>query len=158
MKKRVVVMMLAFALSLGTMTGCGDKASEEPATKTEASETKDDAEDTKAPEEEKKDTKENSDYSSWTGKEWNAASDEEKKEASRYFLVETTKATAEAAGQEWTEQMESAAITDQAVEAEIAALDQLFAVDESMSMSELIKQTTETAGAIIDQATQQATE
>lgn len=158
MKKRVVVMMLAFALSVSTMAGCGDKASEKTATKTEASETKDDADDTKAPEEEKKDTKENSDYSSWTGKEWNAASDDEKKDAGRYFLVETTKAATEAAGQEWTDQMESAAITDQAVEAEIAALDQMFAADESMSMSDLIKQTTETAGAIIDQATQQATE
>lgn len=161
MKKRVVVMMLAFALSVGTMAGCGDKANEKPATKTEASDSKDDAKETKDPEEEateNKEKSESSDYSSWTGKEWKAASDDEKKEAGKYFLVETTKATTEAAGQEWTDQIEAAAITDQAVEAEIMVLDQMFAADESLKMSDLIKQTTEAAGAIMDQATQQPTE
>lgn len=94
------------------------------------------------------------DYSLWTAKEWNSASDEEKKNASKYYLVESIKVTAQAAGQEFSKEME-ATITEEAITANIMVLEAAFAADESMDLKGLLDMTTNAANTMMESAMQQ---
>lgn len=165
-KKLAIAVAMSCALMAGVVTGCGNKEEAAPAATTVAAteaattaaesteveaeteaetETETEAETEVETEAETKAADSASgDYTSWTGKEWSAASDDEKLAATRFYLIETTKLTAEAMGQEYTSEME-AAYTDDVIKASIPTLDAAFAADASMTLQQLLDMTAEAA-------------
>lgn len=142
MRKRVIMAAVVCGVVLASMvSGCGKKgaptAPADNAVTTEA---------TTAQEQGATD-----DYLSWTGKEWKNASAEEKEAASKFYLVESIKVTAEAAGQDVGSMVE-AAVTPEAVTANVAVLDAAFSADESMKLKDLLDMTTDAASAMMDVA------
>lgn len=172
-KKLAVAAAMSCVLMAGVITGCGNKEASAPTTTaaavtTEAAateaettvaepsaETATEAAETTAAEAKDEAAADAGDYTSWTSKEWSAAGDEEKLAVTKFYLIETTKATAEAMGQEYTSQME-AAYTDDVVKASIPTLDAAFAADANMTLQDLLDITTEAAAGMAEYATQQA--
>lgn len=152
MKKKLAMILLGCALTASALTGCAGSSNEQTETKVEATNENDkgitDSKDTKDAEEEKK---ADADYASWTGKEWAAASEEERAKAAKYYLVETTKATVKASGAEYTDEMEDSILTEEAVSATISALDMGFGTSEEIKISDLIKTATSAADSILNQ-------
>lgn len=124
MKKKIVIFLMACALSASIATGCGGSTDKKEATRIEAAEEK------------------NIDYASWSGKEWKEADEKQKKAAAEYYLVEVAKITAEAAGTEYTDAMKTSILTDEAVKTTISALDAGFATDETITVEKLIETAT----------------
>lgn len=153
MKRNLVVTMLVSgAIVSGLVTGCGNKeaapssASTTQAVVTEAESTAAETteaeitEETTAEETEKEEAEssnKNGDYLSWTGKEWKNASDEEKKEAAKAYLVESMNIAAKAAGQDLGSAVE-AAITPEAVSATVDTLEMTFSADENIKLQDIL--------------------
>lgn len=157
-KKTVVVVAMSCVLTMGLITGCGDKETATPttATTTVAIEKTIAVEETKATEEMKEEAAKSAksgDYLSWTAREWTAASDDDKAAATKLYLIESMKVTAEAMGQEFTSQMETA-ITDEAVKASIVTLESAFAADPDIKLQDILEATNEAAAMMGDMATQ----
>lgn len=151
-KKLVIVAVISGILMTNILTGCGKK--EVPVESQNMSvETTEEVDESLIGSEETK-AEVMDDYSLWTAKEWNSASDEEKKNASKYYLVESIKVTAQAAGQEFSKEME-ATITEEAITANIMVLEAAFAADESMNLKDLLDMTTNAANAMMESAMQQ---
>lgn len=166
-KKIVVVVAMSCVLAMGLITGCGNKETAAPTTvattvdteaKEETKAVEETAAETKAAEETKEEAAKSAksgDYLSWTASEWTAASDDDKAAATKMYLIETTKATSKAMGQEFTSQME-AAITDNMVKASIVTLDTAFAADPNMKLQDILDATNEAAAMMGEMATQPA--
>lgn len=157
-KKTVVVVAMSCVLTMGLIIGCGDKETATPttATTTVAIEKTIAVEETKATEEMKDEAAKSAksdDYLSWTAREWTAASDDDKAAATKLYLIESMKVTAEAMGQEFTSQME-AAITDEAVKASIVTLEAAFAADPDIKLQDILEAANEAAAMMGDMATQ----
>lgn len=119
MKKRfLIAATVACMLAAGFVTGCGSKTADAPTTAA-----------TEAVVE--------IDYMTWSGKEWNAADDTEKAAAAKLYLIETAKAAAKVADQEFTSEME-ASITDEDVNTVIESLESAFVADESITIQQLL--------------------
>lgn len=164
MKKNLVVMLgISTMLMAGVVTGCGKteavapttsvsaEASTEAETSTSAetsseAETSADAETTVSA-----NADASSEYLSWTGKEWAAASDEEKEAVAKFYLLETIKLTAQAAGQEYTDEME-ASITDEMVTANVPALDAAFQENADLKVQDFIDMATSLANEMVNAA------
>lgn len=155
MKKRfLTAAVIGCMMVAGVATGCGSKTADAPTTaateavtteaataeegSSEAESTEDAAE---VPMESIQDAatlvEAASDYLAWSGKEWNAATEEEKMAAAKAYLIETVKITAEAAGQEYTSEME-ASITDDQVKTTYDSLAAGFTQDESITIQQLL--------------------
>lgn len=78
------------------------------------------------------------DYLSWTGKEWNAASDAGKTAAAKVLLEEAAKATGQAGGQ----------VTDGDAAGMIQPISAYFQTDQSMTLQDVV----DAMGAPADQA------
>lgn len=160
-KKFVVVMAMSCVLTMGLITGCGNKEAATPTTAT--AETSVVQEETEADEEmntteetvEAAKSAESGDYLSWTASEWKAASDDDKAAATKLYLIESMKVATEAMGQEFTSQME-ATITDDVVKASIVTLDTAFAADPNMKLQDILDVTNEAAANMGDMVTQPA--
>lgn len=151
-KKLVIVAVISGILMTNILTGCGKK--EVPVESQNMSvETTEEVDESLIRSEETK-AEVMDDYSLWTAKEWNSASDEEKKNVSKYYLVESIKVTAQAAGQEFSKEME-ATITEEAITANIMVLEAAFAADESMDLKGLLDMTTNVANTMMESAMQQ---
>lgn len=164
MKRRLVVMVMSCVLTVALITGCGNKKAETPtmvetkATQEETNtvETMNTAEEeTEGVKEENAKPAESVDYLSWTASEWKAASDDDKAEATKLYLIESMKVATEAMGQEFTSQMEST-ITDEAVKASIVTLDTAFAADPNMKLQDILDITNEAAAKMEEMVTQPA--
>lgn len=152
-KKTVVVMAMSCVLTMGLITGCGDKETATPttATTTVAIEKTIAVEETKATEEMKEEAAKSAksdDYLSWT-----AASDDDKAAATKLYLIESMKVATEAMGQEFTSQVE-ATITDETVKASIVTLEAAFAADPDIKLQDILEATNEAAAMMGDMATQ----
>lgn len=173
-KNLVAALVVTGALLSSVVTGCGGKTAAPAATTaaettvaettvaeetTAAGETSADGETTAADEateaEETTAQAASGDYLSWSGKEWKAASDEDKQAATKLYLIETIKATAKATGQEYSSEME-AAVTDDVVKQNVAALDTAFMADETITLQDMLELTTQAATGMIESAANQA--
>lgn len=154
-KKLVIVAVISGILMTNILTGCGKKEVpvESQNMSVETTEETEEVDESLIGSEETK-AEVMDDYSLWTAKEWNSASDEEKKNASKYYLVESIKVTAQAAGQEFSKEME-ATITEEAITANIMVLEAAFAADESMDLKGLLDMTTNAANTMMESAMQQ---
>lgn len=151
-KKLVMVMVISSILMANIITGCGKKEVPVETQNTSVETTEAVVEPARETEETKSEAMD--DYSLWTAKEWNSASDEEKGNVSKYYLVESIKSTAKAAGQEFSKEME-ATITEEAITANIMVLDAAFTADQSMKLKDLLDMTTNAANGIMESVTQQ---
>lgn len=174
MKKRfLTAAVIGCMMVAGAVTGCGSKTTDAPTTAateavaTEAT-TAEEAESTEAESTEEASevpmesiqeaaalAEAGSDYLAWSGKEWNAASEEEKMAAAKAYLIETVKITAEAAGQEYTSEME-ASITDDQVKTTYDSLATGFTQDESITIQQLLDAAAELMDAMMTAETEGA--
>ena len=69
-------------------------------------------------------------------------------------MIESTKATAKAAGQDFTREME-AAITPEMVSSNVTVLEAAFSADETIKLGDLLDMTVNAANAMMESAMQQ---
>lgn len=163
MKKKLLVAMMSCMLMAGAVTGCGSKEADAPttaATEAVTEATTEEATDTEAAESEEAATEAEAEttvaeaaaegsYLAWSGVEWKEADDAEKTAAAREYLLETVKITAEAAGQEFTSEME-ASITDEQVATVVDSLEAGFAADESVTIQEMLDAASELMNSMME--------
>lgn len=166
MKKRLLMAVVVSGMIMGSIvTGCGKKEAPQPTNNTVTVQTVESSEQVKETEAETtveetttleavSEKEPSDDYLSWTGKDWKNASSEEKENASRYYLIESTKATAKAAGQDFTREME-AAITPEMVSSNVTVLEAAFSADETIKLEDLLDMTVNAANAMMESAMQQ---
>lgn len=155
MKKRfLTAAVIGCMMVAGAVTGCGSKTADAPTTEateavaTEATTAEEESSEAESTEEASEVPMESvqdaatlveaaSDYLTWSGKEWNAATEEEQMAAAKAYLIENVKITAEAAGQEYSSEME-ASITDDQVKTTYDSLAAGFTQDESITIQQLL--------------------
>lgn len=138
MKKRfLTAAVIGCMMVAGVVTGCGSKTADAPTTAATEAVTTGAATAEEGSSEVASTEEAASDYLAWSGKEWNAATEEEKMAAAKAYLIETVKITAEAAGQEYTSEME-ASITDDQVKTTYDSLEAGFTQDESITIQQLL--------------------
>lgn len=156
-RKLVVTMLVSGAIMSSLVTGCGKKdaatssasTTQAATTVTATAETTVEGTETQAAESSNK----NNDYLSWTGKEWKSASDDEKKEVAKAYLIESMNITAKAAGQDLGGAAE-AAITPEAVSATVETLDMTFSADESIKLQDILDMASNAADMMMESAAQ----
>ena len=165
MKKKFLVAMMSCMLMAGAVTGCGSKTADAPTTtaaevtteaETEAGTEETTAEDTSseaATEAEAADASAlvegEGTYLAWSAKEWNEADDAEKAAAAKEYLIESTKVAANAAGQEFTDDM-VAAITDEQIATVEDSLETAFAADETITIQQMLDAAAEVMNAMME--------
>lgn len=142
-KKLVVAVVMSCVLAAGVVTGCGSKETTAPTTVTETTTAAEGETTTEAAE-----VSVGSDYATWTIKEWRAATDEEKTNATRYYLQAGVKATIESMGQEYTSDMD-AAITDELIQSNISTIEMALSADENITLQEFLDLTIEAASEMV---------
>lgn len=153
----VVTMLVSGAIASSLVTGCGNKEAAPSTVCTTEALTIAAAEEETTVEETEKETAEssdkNDDYLSWTGKEWKGASDEEKKEVAKAYLIESMNIAAKVAGQDLGGEVE-AAITPEAVSATVDMLDMTFSADESIKLKDILDMASNATDMMMESAAQ----
>lgn len=156
-RKLVVTMLVSGAIVSSLVTGCGNKEAAPSSTSTtQASAIAASEEETSVEEREKEaveSSNKNVDYLFWTGKEWKSASDEEKKEVAKAYLIETMNIAAKAAGQDLGAAAE-ATITPEAVSATVDTLEMTFSADESITLQDILDMASNAADMIMESVAQ----
>lgn len=158
MKKNLVMAMVVSGVIVSSMvSGCGNKeavpssvgttqvVTERETTVAETKEEVDEATNL---------AENNGDYLSWTGKEWKNASDDEKENAAKAYLIESMNIAAKAAGQDLGSAAEAAA-TPEAISATVTTLDAAFAADESIKLQEMLDMAANATNMMMESAMQQ---
>lgn len=163
MKKKFLVAMMSCMLMAGAVTGCGSKTADAPTTTaaevTTEADTEADTEETTAEDTSSEAATEAADaaalveaegtYLAWSAKEWNEADDAEKAAAAKEYLIESTKVAANAAGQEFTDEM-VASITDEQIATVETSLETAFAADETITIQQMLDAAAEVMNAMME--------
>ena len=161
MKKNLLMAMVASGVIVSSMiSGCGNKEAVPSSTSTTQVVTTAVTEEETTVAETKKEVDEatelaekNGDYLSWTGKEWKNASNDEKENAAKAYLIESMNIAAKAAGQNLGSAAE-AAVTPEAVSATVTTLDAAFAADESIKLQEILDMAANATNMMMESAAQ----
>lgn len=151
-KKLVIVVVISGILMTNILIGCGKK--EVPVESQNMSvETTEEVDESLIGGDETK-AEVMDDYSLWTAKEWNSASDEEKKECFKILSGRKHKSYSTGCRTGLFKKMEPT-ITEEAINANIMALEAAFAAAGSMNLKDLLDMTTNAANVMIESAMQQ---